>query len=94
MGLLGCAIFIPGPPGLVGTFQMGVYAGMTIFYPTATVVREGAAYVFLLYSVQVVCTLALALWGLAAEGGRGGVLTGIATLREAGGSERPAAPSA
>jgi hypothetical protein len=65
MGMLSCAIFIPGPPGMLGVFQAGIYAAMTMFYPTPVVVGAGAAYVFLLYASQVVCQLlfgAIALW--------------------------------
>jgi uncharacterized membrane protein YbhN (UPF0104 family) len=57
MGMLGCAILIPGPPGLLGVFQAGVYAGMTMFYPTNIVTGPGAAYVFLMYASQVVFQL-------------------------------------
>jgi glycosyltransferase 2 family protein len=69
MGMLGCAILIPGPPGLLGVFQAGIYAGMTMYFPTAIVTGPGAAYVFLVYGVQVVFTLALGAWGLWHEGG-------------------------
>jgi len=54
MGMLGCAILIPGPPGMLGVFQAGVYSGMTMFYPTSVVTGPGAAYVFLMYAAQVV----------------------------------------
>ena len=27
MGMLGCAILIPGPPGMLGVFQAGIYLG-------------------------------------------------------------------
>src|SRR5581483_12475760 len=57
MGMLGCAILIPGPPGLLGVFQAGIYAGMTMYYPTSVVVGPGAAYVFLMYASQVVFQL-------------------------------------
>jgi hypothetical protein len=53
MGMLGVAILIPGPPGLLGVFQAGLYAGMTMYFPTSIVVGPGAAYVFLLYGIQV-----------------------------------------
>ena len=65
MGLLSCTILIPGPPGMLGVFQVGIYAAMTMFYPTSMVVGAGAAFVFLLYASQVVCQLlfgAIALW--------------------------------
>src|SRR6185369_813042 len=37
MGMLGCTILIPGPPGLLGVFQAGIYAGMTMYFPTHVV---------------------------------------------------------
>lgn len=60
MGMLGCTILIPGPPGLLGVFQAGIYAGMTMYFPTSIVTGPGAAYVFLLYAIQVVWTIASA----------------------------------
>jgi uncharacterized protein (TIRG00374 family) len=61
MGMLGVTILIPGPPGLVGVFQLGLYAGMTMYFPTNVVTGAGAAYVFLLYAIQVLWTIAGAL---------------------------------
>jgi hypothetical protein len=52
MGMLGVTILVPGPPGLLGVFQLGIYAGMTMYYPTSIVTGPGAAYVFLLYVSQ------------------------------------------
>jgi hypothetical protein len=69
MGMLGCAIFIPGPPGMLGVFQAGIYAGMTMFYPTGVVVGPGAAYVFLMYVSQVVFQLGAGAFGLILERG-------------------------
>ena len=71
MGMLGCAILIPGPPGLLGVFQAGIYAAMTMFYPTSVVIGAGAAYVFLMYVSQVVFQLAAGGFGLWME--RGGL---------------------
>jgi hypothetical protein len=53
MGMLGVAILIPGPPGLMGSFQVGIYAGMTMYFPTSVITSQGAAYVFLMYVVQL-----------------------------------------
>lgn len=69
MGMLGCAIVIPGPPGMLGPFQAGLYAAMTMFYPTKVVTSGGAAFVFLLYACQVSFTLFLAVAALATERG-------------------------
>jgi hypothetical protein len=56
MGLLGVTILVPGPPGLMGVFQLGIYAGMTMYYPTEVVTGQGAAYVFILYIAQFLWT--------------------------------------
>lgn len=69
MGMLSCAILIPGPPGLLGVFQAGIYAGMTMYFPTAIVIGPGAAYVFLVYITQVAFCFVTAGWGLWYEGG-------------------------
>ncbi len=61
MGMLGVTILIPGPPGLLGVFQAGIYAGMTMYFPTSVVTGQGAAYVFLLYALQLVWTIVSAL---------------------------------
>jgi hypothetical protein len=79
MGMLGCAILIPGPPGLLGVFQAGVYAGMTMFYPTSIVTGPGAAYVFLMYATQVLFQLTSGALSLAFEKG------GLRALEEAEG---------
>jgi uncharacterized membrane protein YbhN (UPF0104 family) len=73
MGMLGCAIFIPGPPGLLGVFQAGVYAGMTMFYPTSIVTGAGAAYVFLLYASQFVFQVLMGGLGLVVDRDSGGL---------------------
>jgi uncharacterized protein (TIRG00374 family) len=67
MGMLGCTILIPGPPGLLGVFQAGIYAGMSMYYPTDIVTGPGAAYVFLLYAIQLVWTVGAAGFFLAID---------------------------
>jgi len=69
LGMLSCTILIPGPPGLLGVFQAGIYAGMTMYFPTAIVAGPGAAYVFLLYVSQVILGFVAGGWGLWHEGG-------------------------
>ena len=80
MGMLSCAVLIPGPPGLLGVFQAGIYAAMTMFYPTSVVTVAGAAYVFLLYAAQFISQVALGGVGLAIVRG-----PGIRALEEAEG---------
>ena len=67
MGMLGITILIPGPPGLLGTFQAGIYAGMTMYFPTAIVTGPGRAYVFLIYLTQLVWTVLSALFFLVVD---------------------------
>lgn len=57
MGFLGIAVLIPGPPGLLGTFQAGIYAGLVMYFPISVAKETGAAYVFLLYALQVSWTI-------------------------------------
>jgi len=61
MGMLGVTILVPGPPGLLGVFQLGIYAGMTMYYPTSVVTGPGAAFVFLMYVSQFTWTCLAAL---------------------------------
>jgi glycosyltransferase 2 family protein len=67
MGMLGCAILIPGPPGMLGVFQAGIYAGMTMFYPSSIVTGAGAAYVFLMYASQCLFQVVMGGVGLAMD---------------------------
>jgi len=64
MGMLGVTILIPGPPGMLGIFQAGMFCGMTMYYPAALVQERGAVYACLVFVVQVAWTLLAALWAL------------------------------
>jgi hypothetical protein len=52
MGTVSVMILIPGPPGMLGTFQAGLFGGMSMFFPASTIMGEGAAFVFVLYMIQ------------------------------------------
>ena len=52
MGMLGVTILIPGPPGLVGIFQTGIYCGLSMYFAPSVVTGEGAAFTFLLFVIQ------------------------------------------
>lgn len=67
MGMLGCTILIPGPPGLLGTFQAGIYAGMSMYFSHDVMTGPGAAFVFLLYGIQLVWTIASAAFFLVGD---------------------------
>jgi hypothetical protein len=57
-----------GPPGLLGVFQAGIYAGVAMYFPMETAMRGGhlvvvgppAAYVGVMYVVQLIWQTAAA----------------------------------
>jgi uncharacterized protein (TIRG00374 family) len=67
-GVMGLGMVVPNAPGYFGTFQISAYAALVLYYPLAVVTQAGAAFVFLLYVIQMLLTLtagAIALfWGL------------------------------
>ncbi len=89
MGMLGVTILIPGPPGLLGVFQAGIYAGMTMYFPKDIVKGNGAAYVFLLYAIQVGWTLMGAAIFLLADRSARSALGEAEAAAERGDQERP-----
>ncbi len=60
MGVISIASVLPGPPGLLGLFQTGAYAAMTMYFPTDVITGRGSAYVFLLYALQMSTSLGAA----------------------------------
>lgn len=54
MGVLAMGILLPAGPGLFGTFQLSVFVALRMYLPENVVMREGAAYVFLMYLCQFV----------------------------------------
>jgi glycosyltransferase 2 family protein len=64
MGMLGATVLIPGPPGLLGVFHAGVFCGMTFYFSKENIEGPGAAYAFLMYSMQLAWTIGSALFVL------------------------------
>lgn len=67
LGVLGLGTLIPGPPGFFGTYQLGAYCGIAMFYPQL-VLTTGAVFTFISYVTQLVvsgCSLLLGLWLIA-----------------------------
>jgi glycosyltransferase 2 family protein len=63
MGVLGVGILVPAGPGFFGAFQFSVYCALAMFFPEGVVLGAGSAFVFLLYTTQVLMTLVSALIG-------------------------------
>lgn len=57
MGILAIGILLPAGPGLFGSFQLAVAAGLECYLPLEIVEREGSLYIFLLYGLQALVTL-------------------------------------
>jgi len=64
LGILALGILTPNAPGLFGTFQLSLYAGLAMFFPAEQVVGPGAVFVFLLYVLQLGLTLMVAATAL------------------------------
>jgi hypothetical protein len=70
MGVLGLGIIVPGAPGYFGAFQGSVYAGLALYFAEPVVLGPGAAYVFLLYVLQLGMVFVLAAVGAAIDRGK------------------------
>lgn len=53
VGCLGVGILVPAGPGYFGAFQLSTYMALAMYFPEATLVGPGAAFVFLLYVTQI-----------------------------------------
>lgn len=92
MGMLGITILIPGPPGLLGIFQAGMFCGMTFYFPEANIREHGAVYAFLLFVTQVSVTLLAG--GAALFSGHGSLKAIAAAESEGAAKEAPKEPPA
>jgi len=88
MGMLGIATALPGPPGLIGIFQAGVYAAMTMYFPSEVLAGPGSVYVFLLYVLQLAFTCVCGLVCLLLTG-TGRASADAASASDASGAARP-----
>lgn len=64
MGVLGLGTLLPSGPGFFGTYQLGAYCGLAMFFPESLVVQAGAIFAFVSYSVQLAITMLCGLLGL------------------------------
>ncbi len=78
VGCLGVGILVPAGPGYFGAFQLATYMALAMYFPEASLIGPGAAFVFFLYVTQVgvhVVAMALGLF-LNRVDPRAGVRTG------------------
>ncbi|WP_437915642.1 lysylphosphatidylglycerol synthase domain-containing protein [Sorangium sp. So ce302] len=68
VGVLHLGVLLPNAPGYFGTFQMAVYAGLSLYLAPEVVMGPGSALVFSTYSLQVGLVVLLGAIALAVEG--------------------------
>jgi hypothetical protein len=64
MGLMSIGILIPAGPGFFGAYQLSMYYGLAMFFPEASVLSGGAAFVFISYVANLGTTLLSCFLGL------------------------------
>jgi hypothetical protein len=57
LGCIGIGVLVPSGPGFFGAFQLSMFLALAMFFPEATLHGPGAAFVFLVYTIQVGWTL-------------------------------------
>jgi hypothetical protein len=64
LGVLGLGTLIPGPPGFFGTYQIGAYCGIAMFFPEL-LTTSGVMFTFISYATQLVTgaiSLLIGMW--------------------------------
>jgi uncharacterized protein (TIRG00374 family) len=63
MGIMGIGTLIPSGPGFFGTYQLAAYCGLAMFFPEPVILRAGALFTFISYSIHFVLTALSAVVG-------------------------------
>ena len=53
VGVMGLSALLPSGPGFFGTYQLGAYCGLAMFFPESVVLTSGAMFTFLSYTIQL-----------------------------------------
>lgn len=64
LGVMGLSTLLPSGPGFFGTYQLGAYCGLAMFFPESVVLSSGAVFTFFSYTVQLLVALLFLLGGL------------------------------
>jgi uncharacterized protein (TIRG00374 family) len=56
LGVLGLGAVVPAGPGFFGAYQVGIYSGLALYFPQATLISAGAAMVLISYVTQLTAT--------------------------------------
>ena len=64
LGVLGLSTLLPSGPGFFGTYQLGIYCGLAMFFPASQVLGAGALFTFLSYAIQLLLGLLCGVLGM------------------------------
>jgi len=64
IGVTGLGTLLPSGPGFFGTYQLGTYAALAMFYPEEVVLTRGALFAFWSYALVLTVSLASCLTGV------------------------------
>ncbi|HEY2732330.1 MAG TPA: lysylphosphatidylglycerol synthase transmembrane domain-containing protein, partial [Polyangiales bacterium] len=64
LGVLGLSTLLPSGPGFFGTYQLGAYCGLSMFFPESMVLNAGAVFTFVSYTVQLAMGVLVLLAGM------------------------------
>lgn len=64
VGVMGLGALLPSGPGFFGTFQLGAYCGLAMFFPESFVVHTGSIFTFVSYTLQLAINVLCGLAGL------------------------------
>lgn len=62
MTIINLALLVPGAPGHLGTFQLGVLGGLALYTPPAAMGDAGLRFAFYLYTTQIGVCVVLGVW--------------------------------
>ncbi|MBK8264134.1 MAG: flippase-like domain-containing protein [Nannocystis sp.] len=68
MTVINLALLVPGAPGHLGTFQLGVLGGLALVVPQSTLSDAGLRYAVYLYTTQIGVCVVLGVWSSARLG--------------------------
>jgi hypothetical protein len=64
LGVLGLSTLLPSGPGFFGTYQLGAYCGLSMFFPESMVLNAGAVFTFVSYTIQLAIGVLCMLVGM------------------------------
>lgn len=64
MGVMGLGSLLPSGPGFFGTYQLGAYCGLALFFPEDSVLQAGAVFTFATYCCALATTVVVGAIGL------------------------------